>query len=85
MKNQDKSEGALGLPIKPDRRTLWLIIPVLMAIILILNLTAPTQQNNPTLAMHARWLPSDGQSVVSLIVADPAPGKPGSRRTIPAP
>ena len=75
MKNQDKSEGALGLPIKPDRRTLWLIIPVLMAIILILNLTAPTQQNNPTLAMHARWLPSDGQSVVSLIVADPAPWK----------
>ena len=66
-----KNDAPLGLPLKPDRRTLWLIIPVLMAIILILNLTAPKADQAPTQALNARWINTSSDSWVSLITPQP--------------
>ena len=67
MKKQDKSDNALALRLKPSRGMLWLMIPVLMALILILNLTAPGPDQQPTKADHALWLLDPKARLISLI------------------
>lgn len=59
------------------------MIPVLMAIILILNLTAPSADQSPTTALHARWLHSDEPTRISLLVDDVAQWQPWLSQNYP--
>ncbi|QGG79221.1 hypothetical protein GH975_01050 [Litorivicinus lipolyticus] len=77
MKSQSKSETEVGAgplrKLKADRSTLWIMIPVLMGIILLLNLSMPERPTLPTSADHARWLDRDLRPHISLAFDDPVP------------
>ena len=83
MKKQDKSDNALALRLKPSRGMLWLMIPVLMALILILNLTAPGPDQQPTKADHALWLLDPKARLISLITDQPTPWQQALNQRFP--